>query len=78
MTINCIACGMPMVEEKDFANNDMSKDYCCFCCRKDGSMQSYDEKLASMSAFIKKTQNVDDFAASQIAKNRMEQLPAWR
>jgi len=74
----CIACGMPMREKDDFAMSDESKDYCKFCARPDGSMQSYDEKLDGMAAFIVKTQGLDQAAARNAAKGMMDKLPAWQ
>ena len=74
----CIACGMPMNEPTDFAMNDESKDYCRYCCNADGSMQSYEEKLEGMTAFIVKTQGLDEEAARSAAQRMMAKLPAWK
>ena len=74
----CIACGMPMKEPADFAMGDITKDYCVHCMRPDGTMQSYEEKLASLAAFIIRTQGMDRLAANDAAKNMMARLPAWR
>lgn len=74
----CIACGMPMREKDDFAMSDESKDYCKYCARPDGSMQSYDEKLDGMTGFIVKTQGLDQAAARNAAKGMMAKLPAWQ
>lgn len=73
----CIACGMPMNQPKDFAMGDTEKDYCVHCARPDGTMQSYAEKLDSMTAFIVKTQGLDDSAARGAARSMMAKLPAW-
>lgn len=74
----CIACGMPMNEASDFAMGDMEKDYCKYCARPDGTMQSYEEKLESRTAFIVKTQGLDEQAANTMAKDIMSRLPAWK
>ena len=74
----CIACGMPMKEKDDFAMSDESKDYCKFCTRLDGTMQSYDEKLEGMTEFIVKTQGLDKEAARNAARGMMARLPAWQ
>ncbi len=74
----CIACGMPMKEPADFAMGDTEKDYCVHCSRPDGTMQSYDEKLDSFTAFIVRTQGLDKTAANHAAKNMMAKLPAWK
>jgi hypothetical protein len=41
MDKQCIACGMPMRAPSDFAMGDATKDYCKYCARPDGTMQSY-------------------------------------
>lgn len=74
----CIACGMPMKEASEFACNDTSKDYCVYCARPDGSMQSFEEKKAGMIDFIIRTQGFDEKAAAQIAESSMKKLPAWK
>jgi len=74
----CIACGMPMNQPSDYAMQDESKNYCRYCARPDGSMQSYDEKLVSMTDFIVKTQGLDRAAAQNAAKDMLANLPAWK
>ncbi len=74
----CIACGMPMEQPEEFAGQDPSKDYCCYCARPDGSMQSYDEKLEGMTEFIVRTQGLDQAAAREAARGMMAKLPAWQ
>ena len=74
----CIACGMPMKTPEEFAMGDTSKDYCVYCARPDGSMQSYDEKKASMIEFIVKTQGLDKTVAEKAAVEMMKKLPAWQ
>lgn len=73
----CIACGMPMQKAEDFAQSDRSKDYCIHCARPDGSMQSYEEKLASMTRFIVQTQGIAEAPAREAARSAMAKLPAW-
>lgn len=73
----CIACGMPMKNLSDFAMGDVEKDYCIHCARPDGAMQSYDEKLDSLTDFIVKTQGLDKKAAKSAARAMMSRLPAW-
>lgn len=74
----CIACGMPMTKPSDFAQNDESKDYCVYCARPDGSMQSYPEKLEGMTEFLIRTQGLDPEAARRTAEHSLAKLPAWK
>ncbi|PRR84342.1 zinc ribbon domain-containing protein [Clostridium vincentii] len=75
---SCIACGMPMKTKEEFALGDESKDYCVYCARPDGTMQSYEEKLESMIKFIVNTQGIDEKAAQSSAKGMLSKLPAWK
>lgn len=74
----CIACGMPMKTKKDFAMGDEKKDYCVYCARPDGTMQSYEEKLMSMTKFIIRTQGLDEKFAQDLAQEMLDKLPAWK
>lgn len=74
----CIACGMPMNQTTDYVMGDENLDYCVHCARADGSMQSYEEKLSSLTAFIVRTQGFDENVASTTAQKMMAELPAWR
>ena len=74
----CIACGMPMTKPEDFAMKDESKDYCLYCARPDGSMQSYPEKLEGTTDFLIRTQGLDRAAAAETAVRITAKLPAWK
>ncbi len=78
MSKTCVACGMPMNKSEDFACNDIERNYCRFCAREDGTMQSYDEKLASLTGFIVKTQGLAEGVAQRTAREMMAKLPAWK
>jgi len=73
----CIACGMPMKDPSEFAMNDTGKDYCVYCARPDGTMQSFDEKAENLTFFIIKTQGLSNEAAKSAALSMMKKLPAW-
>jgi len=73
----CIACGMPMKENADFAMGDESKDYCVHCATEDGTMRTFEEQKAGMTEFIIKTQGLDREAAESAAVSMMKKLPAW-
>ncbi len=74
----CIACGMPMTKPSDFAMGDESRDYCIYCARPDGSMQSYPEKLEGTTDFLVSTQGLDRTAAFELAQRTLSKLPAWQ
>ena len=74
----CIARGMPMTKPSDFAMGDESRDYCLYCARPDGSMQSYLEKLEGMTEFLVRTQGLDKDAARELAIRSLAKLPAWQ
>jgi len=66
-----------MEKDEDFAKGDKSKKYCRFCAKPDGSMQNFDEKLKSLTAFIVRTQGLAQQMAQDAAKEMMSKLPAW-
>ena len=74
---NCIACGMPMKKASDFAMNDETKDYCIYCARPDGTMQSFEEKKENLADFIIRTQGLSREIAESAALSMMKKLPAW-
>lgn len=74
----CIACGMPMDKLSDYPLEDESKDYCIYCARSDGSMQSYPEKIDGTTQFLIHTQGLDKEAARQVAIRSLSKLPAWK
>lgn len=74
----CIACGMPMTEPSDYARGDVNLDYCKYCARPDGNMQSYEEKLENTVEFIVRTQGLDKEAARATAVLILSRLPAWK
>lgn len=78
MTEKCIACGMPMETAEDHAGGDPEKPYCRYCARADGSMQSYEEKLGSMTRFIMESEELGEFPAREKAAGRLAEQPAWR
>jgi len=78
MEKKCISCGMPLRKAEDYPLGDRSKDYCVHCARPDGSLKSYHEALAGMSAFLVKTQGLAEEAARRAARGLMAKMPAWR
>ena len=74
----CIACGMPMTKPSDYPQGDESKDYCVYCARPDGSMQSYPEKLEGTALFLIRTQGLDEEAAREVAVRTLAKQPAWQ
>jgi len=77
MARNCIACGMPMEKAEEHAMGDATKDYCIHCARPDGSMQSRDEKIESMTRFIMRSRGLAEQEARRQARTAMSKLPAW-
>ncbi|MCB9855756.1 MAG: zinc ribbon domain-containing protein [Phycisphaerales bacterium] len=78
MSKHCVACGMPMTSADDFAMGDSTKSHCKHCARPDGTMKSQQEVLDGMTAFIVRTQGMDETAARAMASEMMGKLPAWQ
>ena len=67
-----------MKTPEEFAMGDTSKDYCLYCARPDGSMQSFEEKKVGMTSFIIRTQGLAESVAEEAAIAMMKKLPAWK
>jgi len=78
MDKRCISCGMPLAKPEDHAHSDRSKPYCAHCARPDGSLKSRDEVLTGMTAFMVRTQGLDESAARRAAQEMMSHMPAWK
>ena len=74
----CIACGMPMTKPSDYPMEDEAREYCKYCARPDGTMQTYPEKLENTIEFLVRTQGLDREAARAVAKVSLSRLPAWK
>ena len=74
---NCISCGMPLVNKEDFPNDDISKKYCIYCAKEDGSMKSFEEAIEGMANFLMDTQNVTIEEAKIKAKKYLLTQEAW-
>jgi len=77
-TTQCISCGMPMSKPKDHAMGDSTKDYCLHCAHPDGTMVSREEARHGLTAFMVKTQGIDETAAGAAVEELMAKLPAWK
>lgn len=78
MNKSCIACGMAMSRPEHYSQQDLSKDYCVYCTKEDGSMRSYDETLHGMTQLMIKSQGISEEAAKNAVKEMMAKLPAWK
>ncbi len=67
-----------MTKSSDFAMGDESRDYCHYCARPNGSMQSYPEKIEGTTEFLIRTQGIDKTAAHELAIKTLAKLPAWQ
>jgi len=75
---NCVSCGMPLRTPADYPLGDATKGYCCHCARPDGSLQSYEERLAGMAGFLSRSRGLDEGVALEMARSLMAELPAWK
>jgi len=74
----CIACGMPMEMAEDYALGDVTKTWCRYCARPDGSLRSYEEAVEGMSQWMVRTQGLDLEVARRMAVETLDRLPAWK
>lgn len=74
----CISCGMPLEQKEDFPLQDITKDYCVYCAKENGELQSFTERLDGYSNWLVNSQGIDKKAAEAQAKQLMAKIPAWK
>ena len=74
----CIACGMPMEKDGDFAMGDRNKDYCAYCARPDGTLKSYEEMVEHTVPWAMKEYNISEEEARKQVPQYLKTLPAWK
>ena len=74
----CIACGMPMKVKEDYFQQDVTKEFCRYCGKEDGTMKNFAEMIAGTTQFIIETQGVTEEVAREAAVYQLKQLPHWK
>lgn len=74
----CISCGMPLMQPKDHAAGDPSKQWCTHCSDEHGNLKPYDQILAGMTQFMVGSQGMDEGVARQAAQRMLATMPAWK
>ena len=75
---SCYSCGMPLVNVSDFALGDVNQQYCSHCTDDQGLLKSYDVVLSDTAKYLAHSQGLPMVAAMGIAKQMIDELPAWR
>jgi hypothetical protein len=68
---------MPMGTPEDHAMGDPDKKYCVHCAHPDGTMVTREEAREGMTAFMVRSQGIDEAAARKAVDEMMAKLPAW-
>ncbi|RKS87534.1 putative zinc ribbon protein [Orbus hercynius] len=74
----CIACGMPMTKIADYPSYDISRNYCKYCAKSDGTMKTFNEKLADLTLRYTQYHSMNYAVAKQTATVILKKLPAWK
>jgi hypothetical protein len=75
---SCNSCGMPFEKAEDHALGNTENEYCAYCVHPDGTLKSYDEILLGTAEFLIQSQGIDKKAAEAIARETLQNLPAWK
>lgn len=75
---SCGSCGMPFEKAEDHALGDINNNYCCHCADDAGKLLPYDTVLKSNIEFYVESQGLDKQAATQMAKEVLSEMPAWK
>lgn len=74
----CESCGMTMKTAADCGGGQEDNKYCAKCCDEQGVLYSYEKKLELLTMFIMGRQGVPQMMASNMAKQQMAKMPAWK
>jgi hypothetical protein len=69
---------MLMTDISDYAAKNMRSKYCRYCANAEGMLQSPQERLAKLTAFIMEDENISEEAAREKAIKQMRKMPAWK
>ena len=75
---SCNSCGMPFAKSEDHALGNPQNEYCVYCTREDGTLKSYEEIWQGMTDYLVRSQGIETKAAQLIAKETLQNLPAWK
>lgn len=75
---SCGSCGMPFEKMEDHALADINNPYCTFCADDKGRLLPYDDVLKSNVKFYIESQGLNKDAATQMAKEVLADMPAWK
>lgn len=74
----CESCGMKMKTAEDCGGGLIDNKYCAKCCDEEGNLFPFDKKLELLTMFIMGRQGVPQMMASNMAKQQMAKMPAWK
>jgi hypothetical protein len=73
----CESCGMPMMSINDHAAKNTRSRYCKYCTNAEGMLQSPQERLEKLTAFLMED-GLSREAANKKALEQMRKMPAWK
>jgi hypothetical protein len=73
----CQACGMPLINKKDFAGEDENADFCLYCVNTDGSVKTCEEIFEGGVQYFLSQLDGDRSLAEKIVRKNMNRLPYW-
>jgi hypothetical protein len=67
-----------MTELADFAAKNIRSKYCRYCTNAEGMLQSPQERLEKLVAFLMEDERMTEEKAREEAVKRMRKMPAWK
>jgi hypothetical protein len=74
----CLACAMPLLEKKDFAQGDENSQFCWHCVNKDGIVKTCEEIFNGGVCFFTETVGLDKKIAEKFVRKNMNSLAYWQ
>ena len=74
----CQACGMPLINQEDFALGDENAEFCCHCVNEDGSVKPVEDIFSGGVQFFMETTGSDREMAEKVTRKNMSRLAYWQ
>ncbi|MDY6777587.1 MAG: zinc ribbon domain-containing protein [Candidatus Nanohaloarchaea archaeon] len=78
MIERCRSCGRELVTEDDHADGDVETPFCTTCADREGNLYRRERVEDRLVAELQEEEDVDEHAARQHVRRKLDEMPAWK
>lgn len=75
---SCNSCGMPLVNDEDFALGDTGAEFCKYCVDEKGKLLPFEKIFEANKGYFQESQGLTDAAAAKMTNDLLKKMPAWK